>query len=144
MKQKISYSSVLSGLSILYVVAFIAIFVLFWVFINKPYDNVFFWILFGLFCLGVIWICCSIPYSVDADDDYIGEQRPFHTKKYRMSDIKSAERADRDQYSSADRRLHFHGKYKNPVLITLKDGQKYIIGSDNPQELIDYINSKVS
>lgn len=144
MKQKISYNSILSGLSIAYFVVFIAIFVLFWVFIDKPFDNVFFWILFGLFCLGLIWLCGSIPYSVSADDDYIGEERPFHTKRYRMSDIKAAERADRDEYRAEDKRLHFHGKFKNPVLITLKDGRKFVIGSDNPQQLIDYINSRVS
>lgn len=144
MKQKISYSSVLSGLSIAYFIVFVAIFVLFWVFIDKPYDNVFFWILFGLFCLGIIWICGSIPYSVygDDDDDYIGEQRPFHTKKYHYNDIESAEVADGNLYLHQG--THFHGKYKNPVLITLKDGRKYIIGSENPQELVNYINSRIS
>ena len=144
MKQKISYSSVLSGLSIAYFIVFVAIFVLFWVFINKPYDNVFFWILFGLFCLGIIWICGSIPYSVSGDDDYIGEERPFNTRKYRYSDIQNAEIVDSNQYSAVDKGLRFHGKYKNPVLITLKDGRKFVIGSDNPQELINYINSRVS
>lgn len=144
MKQKISYSSILSGLSIAYFIVFVAIFVLFWVFIDKPYDNVFFWILFGLFCLGIVWICGSIPYSVDADDDYIGEQRPFHTKRYRYSEIKSAERADNNTYSSYDKGMHFHGKYKNPVLITLKDGRKFVIGSDDSDRLVDYINSRVS
>ena len=140
MKQKISYSSVISGLTIAYFVVFVAIFVLFWVFINKPFDNVFFWILVGLFCFSFIWIFASIPYSVDADDDYIGEQRPFHTRKYHYSDIQGAEIGD----SSDDRRLHFHGKYKNPVLITLKNGQKFVIGSEDPQKLVEYINSHVS
>ena len=144
MKQKISYDSILSGLSIVYFVAFVAIFVLFWVFIDKPYDNVFFWILFGLFCLGIVWICGSIPYSVSADDDYIGEDRPFNKRKYRYSDIKSAEIADKNEYSATDKKLHFHGKYKNPVLITLKDGRKYVIGSNDAVELVDYINSRIS
>ena len=144
MKQKISYNSILSGLSIAYFIVFVAIFVLFWVFINKPFDNVFFWILFGLFCLGIVWICGSFPYSVDADDDYIEESSSFHSKKYNYSDIKSAERADRDKYSAVDRKLHFHGKYKNPVLITLKDGRQYIIGSDDANQLVEYINSRVS
>lgn len=144
MKQKISYSSILSGLSIAYFIVFIAIFVLFWVFIDKPFDNVFFWILFGLFCLGIIWICGSFPYSVDADDDYIGEESTFHKRKYRYSDIKSAEIADSNKYSETDKGLHFHGKYKNPVLITLKDGRQFIIGSDDARKLSDYINSRVS
>ena len=140
MKQKISYNSIVSGLSIAYLVVFVAIFVLFWVFDNQPFDNVFFWILFGLFCVGVIWICGSIPYSVDADDDYVDEQRPFRSRRYNYSDIKSAEIAD----SSADKGMHFRGRYKNPVLITLKDGQQFIIGSSDARQLVDYINSKVA
>lgn len=140
MKQKISYSSVLSGLSICYFIVFVAIFVLFWVFIDKPYDNVFFWILFGLFCLGIVWICGSIPYSVSGDDDYFSEDRPFRKKRYRYSDIESASVADGDY----NKGLHFHGKYKSPVLITLKDGRKFVVGSENPTELVDYINSHVS
>ena len=146
MKQKISYNSVISGITIAIFVAFVAIFVLFWVFINKPYDDVFFWILVGLFVLCCCCIFGSIPYSVDADDDYdyIGEQRPFYTKKYHYSDIKSAEKADRKVYSAEDKKLHFHGKYKNPVLITLKDGQKFIIGSEDADQLVDYINNRIS
>ncbi|MCH5232311.1 MAG: hypothetical protein J1E78_01640 [Muribaculaceae bacterium] len=144
MKQKISYSSIVSGLSIAYFVAFVAIFVLFWVFINKPYDNVFFWILVGLFCLGILWIFCSIPYSVDLDDDYVGEKSTFSNRKYRYNDIASAKVADKDAYDAADRRIHFHGKYKYPVLITLKNGEQYIIGSENPEKLVEDINNRIA
>ena len=144
MKQKISYSSVLSGLAIAYFVVFIAIFVLFWVFIYKPFDNVFFWILFGLFWLGLIWICCSIPYSVDADDDYVGESRPFHSRRYRYSDIQSARALNRDDYNVEDKKMHFHGRYKNPVLLTMKDGSEIVIGSSDPDKLVEYINGKIS
>lgn len=140
MKQKISYNSVLSGLAIFLVVAFIAIFVLFWVFLNKPFDDVFFWIWFGLCCLGIIWICASVPTSVDADDDYVGERRAFNTRKYRYSEIRKAEIAD----ANADRGVHLRGRFKNPVLITLKDGRQVLIGSENPTELVEYINSRVS
>ena len=137
MKQKISYNSIVSGVTIAILVAFIAIFVLFWVFINKPFDNVFFWILVGLFCLCFIWIFGTTPSYVSADDDYLDEERPLSRKKYRFSDIQSAEAGE-------DRKFHFHGKYKYPVLITLKDGSQYIIGSNDPQKLIDYINSRIS
>ena len=138
MKQKISYSSVVSGVTIAILIAFIAIFVLFWVFIDKPFDNVFFWILVGLFCLCFIWIFGTTPSYVDADDDYVGVQSSFNTRKYRYSDIRSAEAAD------SNRGTHLHGKYRHPVLITLKDGRQFVIGSDDPQQLIDYINSHVS
>ena len=144
MKQKISYNSIISGLAIAFLVVFVAIFILFWVFDNKPFDNVFFWILFGLFCLGLLWACGSIPYSVSADDDYVSEDRAFNAKRYRYSDIKSAEIADQDKYERVNRGAKFHGKYKYPVLITLKDGREVVIGSEDPNKLVDYINSKVS
>ena len=145
MKQKISYSSIMSGLSITFIVVFIAIFVLFWVFINKPFDNVFFWILVGLFVLCFCWIFGSTPYSIDADDDYVGEYAPFKHRRFRYSDIRSAGSIDGDNYpSDAERGSRFHGKYKEPVLITLKDGRKYVIGSDDSKQLIEYINSRVS
>ena len=144
MKQKISYSSVLSGLAIAFLVVFVAIFVLCWVFINKPFDNVFFWIFFGLCCVGILWVCGSIPYSVDADDDYVSEKRPFSTRKYRYSEIRKAEAVDARRYYEENKKMHLHGKYQNPVLITLKDGRQFVIGSENPTQLVEYINGKVS
>ena len=142
MKQKISYDSIISGLSIAFLVVFVAIFVLFWVFDNKPYDNVFFWILFGLFCVALIWICGSIPFSVSADDDYVGEDRTFGKRRYRYSDIKSAEVASGNY--PEQKGVRFHGKYKKPVLLTLKDGSTVVIGSEDPAELVEYINSRIS
>ena len=145
MKQKISYSSVMSGLSIAFIVVFIAIFVLFWVFINKPFDNVFFWILVGLFALCFCWIFGSIPDYVDADDDYLYERRPFNSRKYRMSDIQSVEARDHNNYpSDAEKGLRFHGRYKNPILVTLKDGRQFIIGSADSKQFVDYVNQRIS
>lgn len=144
MKQKISYNSIVSGITIAIFVAFIAIFVLFWVFINKPFDDVFFWILVGLFVLCFCCIFGTIPYSVDADDDYVSEYRPFRSRRYRYSDIRSAEPYDRNKHSYEDKGVKFHGKYKEPVLITLKDGSQYVIGSGDSAKLSEYINTKVS
>ena len=144
MKQKISYNSIISGLGIAFIVIFVAIFVLFWVFDDKPFDNVFFWILFGLFCLGCIWVCGSIPTSISADDDYVGEDRTFRKRRYRYSEIKSAEILTPEQYAAQDKGMHFYGKFKNPVLITLKDGRRFIIGSEDAPQLVDYINSRIS
>ena len=144
MKQKISYNSIVSGLAIAFLVVFVAIFVLFWVFVNQPFDNVFFWILFGLFCVGIIWICGSVPYSVSADDDYVGEDRTFRRRRYRYSEIQSAAVASPEDYATYAKGMHLHGRYKNPVLITLKDGRKFIIGSEDPVQLVDYINSRIS
>lgn len=144
MKQKISYNSVISGLTIAYFVAFIAIFVLCWVFINKSFDDVFYWIFIGLFCVGMLWVFCSIPTSVYDDDDYLVEKGGLSEKKYRYSDIKSAKKADADEYAQVDQKKHLHGKFRNPVVLTLKDGTNVVIGSENPDQLVDYINTKIS
>ena len=37
----------------------------------------------------------------------------------------------------------YYGKPDNTVLITLKNGKKYVVGSSNAKELSDYINSKL-
>lgn len=37
----------------------------------------------------------------------------------------------------------YYGKPDNTVLITLKDGRKYVVGGSNAKELSDYINSKL-
>lgn len=143
MKQKISYSSIVSGVTIAIFIAFIAIFVLFWVFIDKPFDDVFFWILVGLFVLCFCCIFGSIPYSVDADDDYVSVRRPFHTRRFRYSDIKSVDSYNGGNYPR-EKGVRFHGKYKEPVEITFKDGGKYVIGSEDSKQFADYINSKIS
>lgn len=137
MKQKISYSSVISGITVAIFVIYVAIFVLFWVFINKPFDNVFFWILIGLFCLCFLWIFGTMPSSVYADDDYVGINEPLRNKRIPLSDIKSVEVTDRQ-------RSGFHGKYKYPILITFKDGSTYIIGSEEPDKFVEYVNSRLS
>lgn len=144
MKQKISYNSIASGSAIAFLAIFIAIFVLCLVFFNKPFDTVFYWIFIGLFCVGMLWFFCATPTSIYDDDDSLIEKSTFNTRKYRYSDIKSAKKATAEEYSAYDKKKHLHGKYRNPVLITMKDGSSVVVGSENPDQLADYINKKVS
>ena len=143
MKQKISYSSIMSGCAILFLAIFIAIFVLCLVFYNKPFDSVFYWIFIGLFCVGMLWLFCSTPTSIYDDDDDLIEKSAFNTRRYRYSDIESARKISRDEYSKYDKKRHLHGKYRNPVLITLKNGDTVVVGSSDPDQLVDYVNGKV-
>ena len=144
MKQKISYNSLLSACGITFLVIFVAIFVLCWVFIDKPFDNVFYWIFIGLFCVGMLWFFCATPTSIYDDDDSLIEKSTFNSKKYRYADIKQARRISEDEYKANDKKMHLYGRYKNPVLITLKDGSTVVVGSENPDQLVEYINGKVS
>lgn len=145
MKQKISYSSVISGVSIAIIIAFVAIFVLLWVFIDKPFDDVFFWILIGLFCLFFCWIIGTSPEYVSADDNYLGVKKAFNTKRYNISDIKSIEAYDKDNYpSDVEKGVRLYGKFKNPIVITLKNGKKFVVGSEDSKQFVDYVNKRIS
>lgn len=142
MKQKISYGSwnkTVDAITIIIWVIFIAVFVLFLVFWDKSYDRVWFWIAFGFLIFGWCWSFFCVPVSVDADDDYVSVHRPFHSKRYRMDEIESADHYDRKHNPF---RYGYYGTPKNPVLITLKDGRKFVVGTSDPQEFINYIDSR--
>lgn len=122
------------------------------------------WII--LACLFFWWICtlCFAPMYVDADDDEVRIRRPFKTKRIRMDEIASAEpytvskKAKKKflrsspvrafgkwgQYSDDNIGDYFayYGKPDNTVLITLKNGKKYVVGGSNSKEMAEYINSK--
>lgn len=122
------------------------------------------WIIIG--CLFFWWICtlCFAPLYVDADDDEVRIRRPFKTKHIRMDEIESAEpyevskKARRKIFKSSPVRAFgkwghysddkigdyfaYYGKPDNTVLITLKNGKKYVVGGNDSKQLSDYINSK--
>lgn len=124
------------------------------------------WII--LICLFIWWICalCYVPLYVDADDDEVRIRRPFKSKQIRMDEIQSAEpyqvekNPSKKAFGSApvktfgrwgkyrDRKIGdyfaYYGKPDNTVLITLKDGRKYVVGGSDAQALSDYINSKLN
>lgn len=144
MKQKISYGSwnkTVDVISTIIWIIFIAVFVLFLVFWDQSYDRTWFWITFGVFVFGWCWTFFCIPTSVSADDDYVSVHRPFRSRKYRMDDIESIEKFDRESKGKSSNYVYY-GKPKNPVLITLKDGEKFVVGTSDPQEFIDYINNR--
>ena len=122
------------------------------------------WIILGI--LAFWWICALfyVPVGVDADDDEFRIRRPFKTKRIKMSEIQNAEpyqvsrNPGKKAFKSAPIRTfghwgHYHddnigdyfayyGKPDNTVLITLKDGSKYVVGGSDAQAMADYINSK--
>lgn len=122
------------------------------------------WIILG--CLFVWWICtlCFAPMYVDADDDEVRIRRPLKTRKISMDEIASAEpyqvskNARKKFLKSSPIRAFgkwghysddkigdyfaYYGKPDNTVLITLKDGRKYVVGGSDAQQLSDFINSK--
>ena len=124
------------------------------------------WIIIGILFIWWIFALCFTPLDVYADDDEVRIRRPFKTKRIRMSEIQSAAPYDaagaegkKSVMSSPVRVFGKWGKYRdnkigdyfayygkpgNTVLITLKNGKKYVVGGSDAKALSDYINSKIS
>ncbi|MCH5223316.1 MAG: hypothetical protein J1E82_04680 [Muribaculaceae bacterium] len=161
MKQKISYSLFNAGVTattIILWVIFFACFVLYWVFDAKPFDDVFFWIMFGIFVISAVWSIFIVPTSVSVDDENVNIHKAIKTRKIKISDIKSVEPID---INSLRERLspfkwvsrfidggngvfyYYYGKPKNSVIINFKDGKHFTVGTSNPTEFIEFINKKI-
>lgn len=123
------------------------------------------WIIVACLFLWWIFALCFTPLDVYADDDEVRIRRPFKTKRIKMSDIESVVpyQVSKNAGKKAFRTMpvktfgswgHYHddkigdyfayyGKPDNTVLITLKNGKKYVVGGSDSQQLADYINSKL-
>ena len=123
-----------------------------------------FWIILGI--LFIWWICTLwyVPVDVSADDDELRIRRPLKTRRIKMDEIESAQpyqvskKPGKKVFGAAPVRTFgrwghyrddsigdyfaYYGKPENTVLVTLKDGRKYVIGGSDAQALSDYINSK--
>lgn len=124
------------------------------------------WILLGILFLWWIFALCFTPLDVTADDYDVRIRRPFKTKRIKMDEIASVEpyqvskKASGKAFKSMPVKTfgswgHYHddkigdyfayyGKPDNAVLITLKDGRKYVVGAEDAKAFSDYINSKLS
>lgn len=124
------------------------------------------WILIGILFLWWIFALCFTPLDVYADDDEVRIRRPFKTRRIKMSEIASAEpynvskKAKGKAFKSMPIRTFgswgqysddnigdyfaYYGKPDNTVLITLKNGKKYVVGGSDAKALSEYINSKKS
>lgn len=170
MRQRISYdSSDYSGSVIIWIILIGCIFLFCWwptgTGANGGWGWSWWWWIILIF-LGFWWICTLFyaPLDVYADDDEVRIRRPFKTRRIRMDEIESAQpyevskKPGKKAFKSSPVRSfghwgHYHddnigdyfayyGKPDNTVLITLKDGRKYVVGGTDSKAMSDYINSK--
>lgn len=122
------------------------------------------WIILGILFLWWIFALCFTPLDVDADDDEVRIRRPLKTRRIKMSEIQSAvpyevsPKARGKAFRSMPVRTFgkwglyhddkigdyyaYYGRPDNTVLITLKDGRKYVVGGTDAKALADYIDSR--
>lgn len=124
------------------------------------------WIILGILFIWWIFALIFSPLYVEADDNEVRIRRPLKTKSIRMDEIESVEpyqvskKASGKLFGSSPVKVFgkwgkyrddkigdyfaYYGKPDNTVLITLKDGRKYVVGATDAKALSDYINSKKS
>lgn len=124
------------------------------------------WIILGVLFLWWVFALCFTPLDISADDNEVRIRRPFKTRTLKMDEIASAEpyqvspKARKKAFKTmpvntfgkwgeySDDKIGdyfaYYGKPDNTVLITLKNGKKYVVGGSDAQALADYINSRKS
>ena len=124
------------------------------------------WIIIGILFLWWIFALCFTPLDVYADNDEVRVRRPFKTKRIKLSDIESVEPYDvanakgkkavagmpirtfgtwgKYRDDKIGNYFAYYGKPDQTVLVTLKNGQKYVIGASDAKELSDYINERIN
>ena len=167
MRQRINYGSDdYTGSVIIWIILIGCIFFFWW---WPPVGNGWSWWWWVLLCiLGFWWLCTLFyaPIGVDVDDDEVRIRRPLKSRHIRMDEIQSVEpyevskNASRKSFKSSPVRsfghwgqyhddkigdyFAYYGKPDNTVLLTLKDGRKYVVGGSDARQLSEYINSKLN
>lgn len=124
------------------------------------------WIILGILFIWWIFALCWTPLDVSADDYEVRIRRPFKSRRIKLSEIASAEpyevskNAKGKAFGSMPVRTFgkwgkyhddkigdyfaYYGKPDQTVLITLKNGQKYVVGGTDSKAMADYINSRIN
>lgn len=124
------------------------------------------WIILGILFLWWVFALCFTPLDVSANEEEVRIRRPLKSRRIKIDEIQSAEpyqvsnkpgkKAFRTmpirtfghwgQYHDDNIGDYFayYGKPDQTVLITLKNGQKYVVGATDAKALADYINGQLN
>lgn len=121
-----------------------------------------FFILLSIYLILIVFALFYGTLYVKADSDYIIMGSILRKRKIRISDIESIELFQPTMgairicgsggflgywgmYKEGDigRYYAFYGKAADCFLIRMKNGDKYVLGCENPSAMVDYINSLI-
>lgn len=105
---------------------------------------------------------CYMPLSISVKNGELNIKRPLKTKSIPLSQITSAELYSPTMASrrisgsggwfgyygwfkepSIGKYFAYYGKASDCFLVTLKDGKKYVLGCEAPDEIAEYINKHI-
>lgn len=155
MKQNVSlsgYSMMLSGLCVAVLVACLL----------YCRDNWGLYLIGGLIVAAMFLVLFYMPMSVSADENNLCINRSLRIKNIPLSEIKSVELCaptmaerricgaggffgywGRFYEPSMGRYFAYYGKASDCFLVKLKNGKKYLLGCQNPAEIVNYIKQRI-
>ncbi len=106
---------------------------------------------------------CYMPLSISVRDGELNINRPLKIKSIPLSAIDSVKLVSPTMAEkricgsggwfgyygwfsepSIGKYFAYYGKASDCFLVTLKDGKKYILGCENPKDMVDYINESIN
>lgn len=106
---------------------------------------------------------CYMPLSISVKNGELNINRPLKIKSIPLSQITFVELYSPSMASrricgsggwfgyygwfkapSIGKYFAYYGKASDCFLVTLKDGKKYVLGCENPKDMVDYINKSVN
>ena len=150
-----SYVNILSGTVIAAAAGFC-------IYRHRTSDTEMIYIICALLALMIICAIFYAPLWISVDDKALRIRRPLRAKKIPLSMIESVvpwppTMAARrllgsggwcgywGWFSERDLGKYFayYGKASDCFLVTLKNGRRYLLGCDDPQTIVDFINTRI-
>ncbi|MDE7414110.1 MAG: PH domain-containing protein [Muribaculaceae bacterium] len=156
MKSKITYSRFVN------ILTYVVTVVLFVGCIATVKNETAFFLLLGIFLILYVFSLFMGPAYIKTDNDNIVLGSLLRGKKLPMSDVESVELFQPTMgalrlcasggfmgywgiFREADIGIYygFYGKASDCFLIRMKNGDKYVLGCDQPDRMVDYIKSRI-
>ncbi len=159
MKKRVQLSTYSLILSVLTIVALIGLLV--WQF-RRTGDELYAWLLFTINVVWAILVLFYSPLAVSVDDSTLSVHRSLRIKNIPLNDITDVKLCPPTMgehricgsggffgywgwFSQRDlgRYFAYYGKSSDCFLVTLKDGRKYMLGCQDPAEMIAAIKERM-
>lgn len=157
MKWKVKFSGWAMGLTVMWIILLVG---MLWIGTRKPERYVVIdAILMGWFVLGLVYM----PLAVSVDGRFLAVHRPLWAKRISLADIESVELmpptmgAQRllgsagvmgywGRYEERDLGKYFayYGRSSDCFLVRLRNGRQYMLGCENPADMVEAIKAKIS
>lgn len=158
MKQNVTLSTYSIIVSILGIATLVAVMIFAF---RQNHEVAACFVAFALVSLCVMALFYS-PMSISVDQEYLNINRSLRIKSITLAEIKSVELCTptmaerrifgsggwfgywgRSSEPSIGKYFAYYGKASDCFLVKLKDGRQYLLGCENPAQMVEFIKTKI-